>query len=401
VTDAKTILLYLKHFLDQPPIKAVAKAVKLMEQEPVRVVGQIKQRERIFFLGEEPSLEDRAEHARRMYSCIIGNENAKRRLMRVDRRALKNRNHSAAFKSIALLGPASVGKTSVAKARAKGLGLPFVEVHPRSIESCNDLLVQIARTLDEFEIKVGDDTVTLGIIPPKPGHVVLPPCVVFIDEVHALRDGIINALLKATEKKDRTLVTEAGWTIDCKHVCWMIATTHRSRLFGPFKTRFAKISLHPYTVDEMADIVKVNMPDVPDEMCDRIANIAGRVPREVVDFAEDVTEEVEQSEASWEDACETVRKEHEIDEFGMTLQRVEVLKSLAKGPVSKARMIDIAGCQDEAELTDDVMGPLVVKLPEYTEPLIKVRSGKGYVLTPTGAAELAKRGVLCEAVLAE
>jgi len=392
VINAKTILLYLKHYLDQTPLKAVEKAKKLMEQEPAYHVGEIKQRERIFFIGESPSLEERTVHARRMYSWIIGNENAKRRLQRLDRRALKNRNHSAAFKNVALLGPSSVGKTSVGKARAKGLGLPFIEVHPRSIESCNDLLVYIGRVLDEFEVKVGDQTVTLGIIPPKPGHVILPPCIVLLDEVHALRDGIVNALLKATEKKDRTLVTEAGWTVDCSNVCWMIATTHRSRLFGPFKTRFTKISLHPYSADEIADIIKVHLPLVPDDICERIAEIAGRIPREVVDFAEDVSDEVEQSQVSWETACETIRREWEIDEHGMTLQRVNVLKALALGPVSKARMIDVTGCEDENELLE-VMSPLVMKLPDQLEPLVKIKAGKGYTLTMSGAAELQKRGI--------
>ena len=88
----------------------------------------------------------------------------------------------------------------------------------------------------------------------------MPPCVVFIDEVHALPRNLIPELLKAVEPKDGILVVENGTEADCRKVCWIIATTERGLLFPPFENRFRKIHLEMYGAEEIAAIVQLDHP---------------------------------------------------------------------------------------------------------------------------------------------
>ena len=74
----------------------------------------------------------------------------------------------------------------------------------------------------------------------------VPPCVIFIDEVHALARNLVPELLKAVAPNDGMLPIEGGWLADCRRVCWIIATTERELLFPPFDNRFRKVHLEMY-----------------------------------------------------------------------------------------------------------------------------------------------------------
>ena len=88
----------------------------------------------------------------------------------------------------------------------------------------------------------------------------VPPCVVFIDEVHALARNLVPELLKATDPNDGMLTIENGWFADCRRVCWVIATTERGLLFPALDSRFRKIHLEMYGAEDIARIVHLNYP---------------------------------------------------------------------------------------------------------------------------------------------
>lgn len=323
-------------------------------------------------------------------SKFIGNEEALRRLQRAAFQAFGRPNHCCAT-GFAFYGPGSVGKTTLAKLFAETLMLPFVSVEPQSIDSLHDLFELIKKELTN-PIMIDGVAHDVSLVE-NDGKYILPPIVIFIDEVHNLKSRIEQGLLKATEPKDRMMVTEKGAIIDCTNVCWIIATTERGDMFQPFDSRFQKINLRLYTRVEMAKIVKLANSDFPDKVCAEIARYCPQLPREAIAFANDLRIEVEMSEASdsWTTVIKRVAADHGIDEFGMTLQRLEILKALGQCPVSAAQLPFVTQT-NEAELQKFILPPLQTRTPDQPMPLVMV-SSKGYTITPAGLDELNRRKI--------
>ncbi|NBT36200.1 MAG: hypothetical protein EBT03_11830, partial [Betaproteobacteria bacterium] len=223
------------------------------------------------------------------------------------------------------------------------------------------------------------------------GRYFLPPIIVFIDEVHNLKNSVVQGLLKATEPNDRIMVTEKGYEVRTDKVCWMIATTDRGDLFDAFDTRFQKVNLQLYSMKEMAQIVQMNNPDFDEDACMLVAKYNSQVPREALAFARDMRVEKEMSGCdSWEEVAKLVAKDHGIDEHGMTLSRVEILRALGQGPVSAAQLPFVVHVKQE-ELRKFILPPLMSRTPDR-EPLVTV-SARGYTITKAGLEELEKRSI--------
>lgn len=314
---------------------------------------------------------------------FIGNKEAVKRISRAVFSALGKNNRDCSDYSFALCGPASTGKTYMAKLFAEVLKIPFVSIEPQSIESVQDIFAEIERVCAE------DGRVSLVEYPG--GRYLLPPMIVFIDEVHNLKNSVVQGLLKATEPNDRVMVTEKGYEVRTDKVCWMIATTDRGDLFDAFDTRFQKVNLQLYSMKEMAQIVKMNNPDFDEDACLLVAKYNSQVPREALAFARDMRVEKEMSgQESWEEVAKVVAKDHGIDEHGMTLSRVEILRSLGQGPVSAAQMPFVVHVKPE-ELRKFILPPLMSRTPDR-EPLVTV-SARGYTITKAGLEELEKRSI--------
>lgn len=342
-------------------------------------------------------------------SRFVGNEKAKKRLGRFVYEALQKPNRSVS-KKIALIGPPSVGKTRLAKLFGEslagdGLQFPFVEIHPKSIKSPIEILGYITDALSKFKIKYNCNVpktaippcpieiheTSLELVPDENNHFEIPSCVIFIDEVHALGMNIVEALLKPTESNDGMLSVSASnggtWTADFKKVTWIIATTERGLLFDAFDSRFDKIKLHPYSQSEIAKIVKMNIENLDIQACELAAKFGGRVPRESIEFARDMLSEKNRNpNKSWEEIALLIADEHDIDEYGLSYQRIEVLKALGKGPIAKNRLISFAECKQE-ELEKFVLPPL------FSKPALIGVCNKGYYITLDGLKELDKRNI--------
>ncbi len=319
---------------------------------------------------------------------FVGNQSVVKRLCRMLYTALCRENHDMSDTNLVLLGPASTGKTTLARRLAKGAGLPFIEVNPKEIGTNHDLFQKFCRILAQPGYTHGDGTpVDLSLRPYNDVyHYIAPPIVVLIDEAHQMPKDVQGGLLTATEKADHKLITGEGVILDTQNVCWILATTERGRLGAALDSRFVKATLKPYNQFEMALIIHRNRPAVPLEVCEEIALYCGRVAREAIDFATEVTSERERSECEWLEAVEMIRREHGIDEFGMPEVHLSILTALAtRGPISKYALRDVANC--EVEELDEYILPIIRRIG-----LISTTS-RGIGITPEGLAQLEKRGL--------
>lgn len=316
------------------------------------------------------------------YFGFVGNKRAVGKLIRLDFATLGRYNHCCNDLSIAFLGQSGCGKTELARRHAKANELPLVEISPKSVKTTHDIFMQIAAKLAHTKIHLIESG--------KSNNYILPPINVFIDEVHALSQPIVQGLLKATEPKDAILVTEKGWVADCSRVHWIIATTDRGKLFDAFDTRFSKVVLNMYTKDEVAKIVQFNYPDWPAEACKLVAHFCGRVPREALAFAKEMQLEHEMNSGEWRDVARRVAEDNEIDELGMTYKRLAIIKALGQGPVAEKRLPIIAAVKPE-ELDKFIM-PWLLASTEDQEPFVTV-TNRGYTITKDGIEELKKRRI--------
>jgi Holliday junction resolvasome RuvABC ATP-dependent DNA helicase subunit len=327
-------------------------------------------------------------------SKFIGNEKAINRLSRAAYEAFGNEKHLIS-QNFALFGPASTGKTTLVKLFAETVQLPLVTIEPKSVKSTQDIFQKISDVCLNyvFSYQGQSNRTSLELVSQGDGNlIVLPPMIVFIDEVHALSDSIVDGLLKATEPNDGVMDT-GKWTVDCRNVCWIIATTDRGLLFDAFDTRFTKIQLECYTSEQVTEMIAIKFMDL-DWTIDQsqlVAKFGGRVPREAFAFANEVKIEVDRNGGDFEKAVKAVADDNNIDSFGMTIQRVNILKALGqRGPIAKARMNDVAGCKIE-ELEKFVMPTLLAETADQ-KPMVQVTS-RGYSITAAGIEELVLRGI--------
>lgn len=333
------------------------------------------------------------------FHSFIGNRKEIEPLWLAAVAAFGDETHNCADQSYAILGPASVGKTMLARCFAQTVKLPFVEVQPQAIKTVGDLLNLIDRVCSETPVPGGSGT--LKLTPPdpsRPHRYTLPCMIVFIDEVHLFKGHkrvILESLLKAIEHDDREMVTEKGFVIDTSRVCWIIATTDRGDLPEAFDTRFVKIHLKPYNKEEMQAIVKSRNPDWDDKTCKIAALYGGPVPREVLSFIRMMRlyRKTQPKKVSWEAIAEEVRLANNIDQWGVSEQRIKILTALGQRPIAQGRLPLIAGCQID-ELVKFVMPPMMAATSERS-PLSAwvAMTSEGYSITPTGQKELDKRGI--------
>jgi Holliday junction resolvasome RuvABC ATP-dependent DNA helicase subunit len=342
--------------------------------------------------GRSPSAEDRKaildpKNPKSPYFGFLGNDKIVNRLIRIDFEALGRYNHLTNDLNIALFGSAGCGKTQLARRHNKARGLPFVEITPKAVRTNYDIF----EAMKKAAVQKGIGLVEWG----KPNNYVLPPMDVFIDEVHALPSNIIQGLLKATEHDDGIFITEGNrhrgsCTIDCHNVHWIIATTDRGKLFDAFDTRFVKLALHMYSQETVAQIVHTYYPTWDIEVCRRVAHYSSRVPREALAFAREMELEYNMTHADWKAVAAKVAADNDVDEYGMTFQRLSVLRALAGGHVASNRLALTVGVRTEE--MDKYIMPWLMESTDDQTPMVQVTS-KGYSLTASGMKELEKRGI--------
>lgn len=320
------------------------------------------------------------------FGKLIGNSKCLQKLAKLAFATLLKRDRNCGGNNLLLTGPASTGKTTLVRTFARTINLPYLEITPYALKNMGAIIEGIKKSLCEYQHNykltptVDDFTYEC------------PPIIIFVDEAHALKPEIQDALLKAVESNDRVLVTEDGIKMDCKNICWVFATTDAAKLLPPLLSRFTILELKPYSKIEVGHIVyKQYDGKIPLDACERIAHFESRVPRKAIAFAKDVLMLRDiRSDVSWIDLCNEVAEDNGIDEFGLSEQHIKVLKLLSKGPISKDRLaMSLQISKDE--LDKMVMSPLLSHTDD--NPALVTVCSKGYCLTDDGKNALSIRKI--------
>ena len=174
------------------------------------------------------------------------------------------------FSDKLFVGPAGVGKSSLAKSIGDRLGKRVVFCNGSSLRRPRDLIDMI---FSNSERRSG---VSVGV----------PQCLVFIDEVHGISSSVATVLLSAMD--DQRITTIDGITYDFENVVFLLATTDPGRLSEAFQSRPDKTWLRPYTLRELAGIVwlrgssELDGVSLPESACIEIAARMRCNPRKAV-----------------------------------------------------------------------------------------------------------------------
>jgi len=348
------------------------------------------------FCSEEPEHEDKLwfvdrENAENPLSKFVGNDAVVKKLQVVAFNAFGKIDHNCAGINFAVFGLPSTGKTTLVKMFARLVDIPYCEISPKSISNLSNLKDVV---LSSISSHISESHQMVGLKETDSNVSTFPPCIVFIDEVHALSDYLVNGVLKATEHDDATLVTESGEVFDCKNVCWFIGTTEEGKLFDAFRSRFSPLHLVYLTKKEISKIIKISHDDLSENVCDSIAFYNSRLPRKALEFARYLKLKRNMDiDKSFDELCLEIAKEDGVDEHGMHKTHLEILKAIKDQPVAKNRLASIVDKKID-ELENYIM-PVLLSSTKDQGNLVRV-TNKGYGITADGLLELKKRGISYE-----
>ena len=191
---------------------------------------------------------------------MIGQYEAVERLVE---QALYAKKTGRRFSDKLLVGPAGVGKSTLARNIATTLlGREHLFFSGSSLKRPGDII-------DRLEQE--------GLVPAEPeSHpVAVAPTLLFIDEVHGIANQVETMLLSAMD--DARITTINNTNYDFSQVIFLLATTDPGRLSEAFQSRPNKTWLRPYTLHELAGIIwlhakrEMNGTEISKEACYEIA----------------------------------------------------------------------------------------------------------------------------------
>jgi Holliday junction resolvasome RuvABC ATP-dependent DNA helicase subunit len=190
------------------------------------------------------------------------------------KQAVFSKNMNVRFSDKLLVGPAGVGKSTLARKIGELLlNREPVFFNGSDLRRPTDLPERLAQ-----EALLSDELVS--------GAFQILPCLIFIDEVHGIASSVATALLSAMDDKRVTSID--GNLYDFNRVIFLLATTDQGKLSEAFQSRPNKTALRPYNLHELAGIVWLHGKECLDgseltkEACYEIAARVRCSPRRAV-----------------------------------------------------------------------------------------------------------------------
>lgn len=328
------------------------------------------------------------------------NEGNMRILRRFAFTAYKRYNRSCRGCNFGIFSPPGQGKTFIAKAWAETIGIPFVFVQSPSLDSTYMLFELISEECKKFGTPVTP-------LKHKNSDFTLPPCIVFFDEAHAIKDSLMTGgLLNAMEPDDAYMVIKQGRSeakvVDCKDVCWIGATTELGDLFDAFVSRLlTTIEWVPASPTELPLIVKAGLenkadkgelPFAPDlEVCKLIAKYQSSPRLAIHGFGTKVVQQKDMFPSNtWQEACGVIARDMGLNDFGLDQKQMLVLTALGQRPIAEARLADVAKCR-VPQIKRFVMPGLMQYMNDG--PYVVSLSGRGMCITKSGEKLLDRMGI--------
>ncbi|MBO5224504.1 MAG: AAA family ATPase [Clostridia bacterium] len=263
-----------------------------------------------------------------MLDDYIGQEKAKAGL-RISIKAAKKENRPLAHTLIC--SSYGLGKTTLANIIANEMDMPFFSVNATNLKDVKSLSLYFSKIQDS--------------------------CIVFIDEIHSLKNDVQTVLLSILTDYAVSFINEAGEEITYELPPFTLigATTQAGELLKPFLNRFTVLELLDYTDEEKAVIVRSKFKKMGYEITDEaVADVARRsrgIPRTIETYAKGIKDIAlnDDVEKITEETTKKYFDMYDIDALGLGANDLRILKILADSPkpIALVTMESKTGIQKE------------------------------------------------------
>ena len=235
-------------------------------------------------------------------------------------------------------GAKGLGKTEFAKAFAKSLGKPMIEINCSTIRNAEQFFEQV------FIPAILDKDVTI-----------------LLDEAHALPKDLEMAFLTIFNiegaKTKRFEFGESSLLFEFERQTFLFATTELDKLFPPFKDRLTQLDFEPYSGKEFGKIIQKKMDwidfkdNILNEICETVrGNARSAIKRalEVSAYAE-VNNTATFGKKEWKSLCDLLG----IMPYGINATELQVMRILKERGACTLQMLSAVTGMSRTALQKD------------------------------------------------
>ena len=235
-------------------------------------------------------------------------------------------------------GAKGLGKTEFAKAFAKSLGKPMIEINCSTIRNAEQFFEQV------FIPAILDKDVTI-----------------LLDEAHALPKDLEMAFLTIFNiegaKTKRFEFGESSLLFEFERQTFLFATTELDKLFPPFKDRLTQLDFEPYSGKELGSIIQKKMDwiDFKDNILNEICETVRGNARSAIKRALEVSAYAEVNNTStfgkkeWKSLCDLLG----IMPYGINATELQVMRILKERGACTLQMLSAVTGMSRTALQKD------------------------------------------------